>query len=141
MVKEADFKHNGKISFAEFQKLMRDEIPGSPGGIGSPLRRKRTGRLDGQSENELQKSPSRLLKRRPSRALNVTPTGLIKGQTPHLLPIQIDDRSVQLGAPSPLMKQGRKQFKQLNETTEEKRLWAEQKIPEAVGEEKTTSSG
>ena len=43
MVQEADFKHNGKISFDEFQKLMRDDVPASPAPSG--ILRKRTGRL------------------------------------------------------------------------------------------------
>ena len=142
MVQEADFKHNGKISFDEFQKLMRDDVPASPAPSG--ILRKKTGRLsslDGgtptkadqlKEANLLLNSPSRPMKRRPSRAFDATDLLAKKLGTPsHLLPCQINDRTKQLGAPSPLMKQGRKVFKK---SSAEKLLWEEKKIPEAVGE-------
>ena len=145
MVKEADFKHNGKISFGEFQQLMRDEVPDSPmmsSGKGSPLMRKKTGALDGAlgeggkgspfpmrkrtgsllSPDSLTKSPSRKLKRRPSAAFT---------HGTNMLPIQLDDRSVQLGAPSPLMVRGRKSIKT---SPAEKRLWEAETIPDPVVE-------
>merc|ERR1711865_799535 len=69
----------------------------------------------GEGNDMLLRSPSRTLRRRPSQ--------IYTGNTnKHILPIQIDDRSVQLGAPSPLMKQGRKSIKT---SPADKKLWEE----------------
>jgi hypothetical protein len=123
MVKEADFNHDGKIAFDQFQKLMRDDVPASPG---SPLMRKRTANLAAAAADDgmLLRSPSRSLRRRPSQLYT-------KANNMHLLPIQIDDRSVQLGAPSPLMKQGKKKVKT---SPADKQLWEEKKIPGFIPE-------
>lgn len=139
MVLEADFNHDGRIAFDQFQKLMRDDVPASPGGKGSPIMRKKTARLSGALQgvtgeigNGLIGEGNDMLMRSPSRTLRRRPSQIYTGNThKHILPIQIDDRSVQLGAPSPLMKQGRKSIKT---SPADKKLWEEKTIPESVNE-------
>lgn len=135
MVAEADFNHDGKIAFDQFQKLMRDDVPASPGGKGSPLMRKRTAKLGNVLDDDdemLSRSPSRP-RRRPSQLYTrMDLENAVNGKNKHLLPIQIDDRSVQLGAPSPLMKQGKKSV--VKTSPESRALWAENTIPKGIAE-------
>ena len=81
------------------------------------------------------RSPSLLLRRRPSQIYTV----LRPDDKKFLLPVQVEDRSRQLGMPSPLMKHGRKTVKKVAGEDGEvrKRLWEEKPTAGASGAEKT----
>ena len=117
MVQEADFDRKGRISFENFKMLMRgDDISRAVSRRGSTM------------------SPG--LKRLPSRKLSPK---LRSSSMSAKLPVELNDRAVQLGMPSPLMKTGRKRLQKNTASPPTKsKLWQEQPVP--VSPETSASS-